>query len=293
MKIGRMSSILVLSAVVIAVVAVALNISAIGNFKEELLSSGEKLERVEGELKVMNDSVSRLKEEIGARPFIDYAGEFESLKVGLDELASLLAESADSSESAGLVSALVELAENFKALESSLLGYERPENLGALLESFSSLEEKVSTLSGTIEENFGALSEEIASIEPPSAPVAFTADATEGSGVRVRIESGFKGSSILHDGDLLLVLNELYSLGARQISLNDKRILPYTYIRCIGSTVIIDGEPTRITPIVLDVLGDYDYLVSGLGLLSEYFKGREIQFTFLPLEFLTIPAGGG
>ena len=131
------------------------------------------------------------------------------------------------------------------------------------------------------------------SIRLPEISTVPTYDATEGRGIRIRIESGFKGSSILHDSDLLVVMNELYSLKATSISLNGKRILPYTYIRCVGSTVIINGEPTTISPIVIEVLGDYDYLVSGLGLLSEVFKGREIDMTFLPLEFITIPAGGG
>ena len=90
-----------------------------------------------------------------------------------------------------------------------------------------------------------------------------------------------------------MILNELYALRATEISLNGKRIMPYTYVRCVGATVIINDEPTQISPIVIEVLGEYDYLVSGLGLLKEFFAGREIDMTFLPLEFITIPAGGG
>jgi hypothetical protein len=41
---------------------------------------------------------------------------------------------------------------------------------------------------------------------------------------------------------------------------------------------------------VIEVLGDYDYLVSGLSLLQEAFRGREIDMTFLPLEYILIPA---
>ncbi len=35
---------------------------------------------------------------------------------------------------------------------------------------------------------------------------------TSGRGVRIRIESGIRGSEILHDKDILSVLNELYAL---------------------------------------------------------------------------------
>ncbi|PVD18065.1 hypothetical protein V512_014425 [Mesotoga sp. Brook.08.105.5.1] len=111
-----------------------------------------------------------------------------------------------------------------------------------------------------------------------------------GKGLQIKIESDFKGSSILHDSDILMILNEIYALRATKISLNGKRVLPYTYVRCVGATVIIDDEPTQIMPIVIEVLGDYDYLVSGLGLLKEYFAGREIDMSFLPVEFITIPA---
>ena len=111
-----------------------------------------------------------------------------------------------------------------------------------------------------------------------------------GKGLRIRIESGFKGDSVLHDSDILFILNELYAMRAIHISLNGKRVTPYTYVRCVGATIIINDEPTQISPIVIEVLGDYDYLVSGLGLLKEFFKGRDIEMTFLPLEFITIPA---
>ena len=111
-----------------------------------------------------------------------------------------------------------------------------------------------------------------------------------GKGIRIRIESGFKGDSVLHDSDILFILNELYAMRAIHISLNGKRVTPYTYVRCVGATIIINDEPTQISPIVIEVLGDYDYLVSGLGLLKEFFAGRDIDMTFLPLEFITIPA---
>ena len=111
-----------------------------------------------------------------------------------------------------------------------------------------------------------------------------------GKGLRIRIESGFKGDSVLHDSDILFILNELYAMRAIHISLNGKRVTPYTYVRCVGATIIINDEPTQISPIVIEVLGDYDYLISGLGLLKEFFAGREIDMTFLPSEFITIPA---
>lgn len=164
----------------------------------------------------------------------------------------------------------------------------------SLKEKIVSLEWGLEEIKNIIRENTKAVKNTLTSANPTaflgeSAPGAIYFSEEEGSGIRIRIESGFKGSSILHDSDILVILNELYSLKATKISLNGKRILPYTYVRCVGSTVIVDGEPTQIMPVVIEVLGDYDYLVSGLSLLREAFKGREIDMTILPLESIVIP----
>ncbi len=158
----------------------------------------------------------------------------------------------------------------------------------ALKEKVVSIEWSMEEIKNIIRENTKAITNKLTLASSTSEVVNFYAE--EGRGVRITVESGFKGSSILHDSDILTILNELYALNARELSINGKRISPYTYIRCVGATIIINGEPTRISPVVIDVLGEHDYIVSGLGLLSEYFRGRGIDMTFLPLEFISIPA---
>ncbi|GEM_PF-6493048 len=165
----------------------------------------------------------------------------------------------------------------------------------ALKEKIVSLERGLEEIKNIVRENTKAAKNTLTSAIPTISLVNSSSDEIyfseeEGGGVRIRVESGFKGNSIIHDSDILMILNELYSLKATKISLNGKRILPYTYVRCVGSTAIVDGEPTQMTPMVIEVLGDYDYLVSGLDLLQEAFRGREIDMTFLPLEYILIPA---
>lgn len=112
---------------------------------------------------------------------------------------------------------------------------------------------------------------------------------TSGKGVRIRIESGIRGSEILHDKDILSVLNELYALNLTEIAINGMRITPFSYVRCVGPSLIINGKPTRISPLVIEVIGDYEYISSGLSLLQDYFEKRGIVFEILSLEEIEIP----
>lgn len=130
-------------------------------------------------------------------------------------------------------------------------------------------------------------------IEPviPQMPV-ISYPATMGEGVRIRIDSGYKGSSIVHDSDILMLLNELYALQLSDIDINGKRITPYSYVRCTGPTIIINGDPIQISPTLIDVLGDPDYIISGMGIITDYFRNRGIEISYLALELIEISAGG-
>jgi uncharacterized protein YlxW (UPF0749 family) len=293
-----MKTVLIFSLVVVLlIVSVIILVYTIG-FRKEVLSSIDSIgtENLEIELKRLSTEIENVKDTVESLDIVDYSPQilsfkedFTSLETAIDNLN--LRNSQDYST---LKESLDSLEESVNKLQS-LVGENKevPENQHKIEELAGKIELMESEFLKNVESIKVEVLSRLDSIRLPEISTVPTYDATEGRGIRIRIESGFKGSSILHDSDLLVVMNELYSLKATSISLNGKRILPYTYIRCVGSTVIIDGEPTTISPIVIEVLGDYDYLVSGLGLLSEAFKGREIDMTFLPLEFITIPAGGG
>src|SRR5699024_2632690 len=60
---------------------------------------------------------------------------------------------------------------------------------------------------------------------------------------------------LIHDSDLLSVINELRDAGAQALSLNGQRILATSEIRCAGSVVLINGQ--RVTaPFVIYAIGD-------------------------------------
>lgn len=93
---------------------------------------------------------------------------------------------------------------------------------------------------------------------------------------------------ILHEEDLLKMVNELRAGGAEAISVNDQRLLATSEIRCAGNTILVNTKKIA-PPIVMLATGDPDTLSSGLlikggiieslrvwGLIAEVEKKKEI-----------------
>lgn len=87
-----------------------------------------------------------------------------------------------------------------------------------------------------------------------------------GPGVEVVLsDSTAPGSDhyLIHDSDLLSVVNELRDSGAEAISINGNRILSTTEIRCSGSVVTVNGKRTS-APFVIDAIGDQETMFNAL-----------------------------
>ena len=92
----------------------------------------------------------------------------------------------------------------------------------------------------------------------------------EGPGVTVVLEdstqanvTGNEADYLIHDNDLLSVINELRSAGAEAISLNGERILATSEVRCTGAVVTVNGR-RYAAPYVIFAIGDPDTLYSAL-----------------------------
>lgn len=60
--------------------------------------------------------------------------------------------------------------------------------------------------------------------------------------------------AIVHDLDVLSVINELKNAGAEAISINDQRIVPTTSISCGGNIIDINGEKVG-APFIIKAIG--------------------------------------
>lgn len=90
-------------------------------------------------------------------------------------------------------------------------------------------------------------------------------------------------NSIVHDVDIIAIVNELKNAGAEAISINDHRVVPTTSISCDGNVIKINGEkvgaPFEIKAIglpeqlaALKRPGGYLDLLDGWGVITEFKK---------------------
>lgn len=100
---------------------------------------------------------------------------------------------------------------------------------------------------------------------------------------------------LVHDYEILEIVNELKASGAEAISINDQRMIAMTEIRCAGTTIVVNQN--RIgSPFVIKAIGNPDLLESGMNiqggaLTSLQFSG--IQTNLKKSELLKIPAYSG
>jgi len=98
-----------------------------------------------------------------------------------------------------------------------------------------------------------------------------------GPGVRVTLSdnpgaaSGATGAAgaflpgIVHDFDVLQVVNELRSAKADAISVNGPRVTGFTPIRCVGPAIYVNFEPVT-APFIIEAIGDPKTLQSALSM---------------------------
>lgn len=97
---------------------------------------------------------------------------------------------------------------------------------------------------------------------------------------------------IIHDEDLLRVLNELRAAGAEAISINGQRIVAMSEVRCAGPTVSVNNVRSA-PPYVIKAIGAPKTLTSALRLrggVVETFEFWGIQVKIKTEDKLRIPA---
>lgn len=103
---------------------------------------------------------------------------------------------------------------------------------------------------------------------------------------------------IVHDEDVLKVINELLAAGAEAISINDMRIVSNTRIRCGGPTINVKNQPLA-PPFIIHAIGNPDKLNNFLTNSSfdaqqsmsiyNYLTSYGIEFTIRKEENVKVP----
>ena len=73
-----------------------------------------------------------------------------------------------------------------------------------------------------------------------------------GEGIIININDG---NDLIHQEDIVILLDELKNTGAEAISVNEQRIVSNTYVYCDGSVILIDGVKIG-NPFVIKAIGD-------------------------------------
>lgn len=105
----------------------------------------------------------------------------------------------------------------------------------------------------------------------------------KGEGIVITLNDGAKASdttirsdTLVHDSDLLTVVNELKAAGAEAISINGQRIITTSAIRCVGPVIQVNYQKVA-APFEIKAIGNAQYLESAMtikngvvDLLKEY-----------------------
>lgn len=145
------------------------------------------------------------------------------------------------------------------ALETERVGLEG--DLASLRERMSGLEARAAEEAG-MAESFGRELEDVRAL------AGLTEVRGEGVVVTLSDADAVPGGQdpdpfVIHDFDVVAVVNALFSGGAEAIEVNGERIAPKTAIRCVGNTVLVNV--TRLgVPYVITARGDADTLDAAL-----------------------------
>jgi len=121
-----------------------------------------------------------------------------------------------------------------------------------------------------------------------------------GPGVKITVDDGTRpllegeniNNLIVHDIDILLIINELKQCKAEAIAVNGHRITPNTSITCSGYTVRMDGQ-VYARPFIITAIGDYKRMSNVLLAPEGYGTSLQnwgVQFYLEVSDDITVPA---
>jgi uncharacterized protein YlxW (UPF0749 family) len=100
---------------------------------------------------------------------------------------------------------------------------------------------------------------------------------------------------LVHDIDILNIVNEMRASGAEAISVNEQRITAMSEIRCAGTTILVNWNKIA-PPFVIKATGNPQLLESGLSIRGgklEELRSFGLQTQLVRADMIAIPAYNG
>jgi len=108
----------------------------------------------------------------------------------------------------------------------------------------------------------------------------------EGPGVKITLDDGISSfdkyssmDQLIHDADIVQVINDLRNAGAEAISVNGQRVVYNNYGLCAGSNIDLNGIKI-VTPFYITAIGNVDVLYNYLTLEQTHItalKSRDVR----------------
>ena len=173
---------------------------------------------------------------------------------------------------------------------------ELADSLVSLQRDYDELKEKYEESQEIVEEyqtNSSTNDNLIASMKSQIDTLGLLAGTTDvqGEGIIITLYDGNTSDSLVHDSDLLTVINELRVAGAEAISVNENRIITTSAIRCVGSVVQVNYQKVA-APFVIKAIGNAQYLESAMTIKNgvvDVLNGYGLKVTLTRESNIEIP----
>jgi uncharacterized protein YlxW (UPF0749 family) len=125
-------------------------------------------------------------------------------------------------------------------------------------------------------------------------------EAVKGPGIQIKVDdSAMKGKAdvsierlIVHERDLLMLRNELFSAGAEAVSINGLRMVANSVIRCVGPAIRLN-EMFTTPPYTIKAVGDPETLkqaVMMMGGVVDVISAHGLKVDVVQYKHLVVPA---
>jgi len=102
---------------------------------------------------------------------------------------------------------------------------------------------------------------------------------------------------VIHDEDVLRVLNELRAAGAEVLAINGERLVSTSEIRCVGPTILVNKATRIAAPFKITAIGDPDTMINALrmrgGVVDTLEQFYQIQVSIRTPPEVIIPSNRG